>query len=835
MRNFSLSVAAAAALLLSVSTGASPTRLDSSRESFLPPAAPHAGWQSAAVTDHPRFAASSWLQEAAGPPPPQGPHPKRPPIPTPRRRQPVEQGNQGGGSQPSPSSSRVNGPQQETQQQQTGENAGGNQQQEANQQQEGSQQQEEGGGAPPEPQGYNAPSSVRSHQPLRQQPPHPHMEELSEEGGHFQQQPEGNQGDGQPSPPPSPYPDPSSPPSPASEESKEEDPEDDEERRLYAEASKRPEDMARYFSNVETKQTFDKLSISLNFEIDIDRYVNSEDGKKLLNCIKLGPHPPDKWIVAAVCNSLEKKARDACVGHAVPIAHTLKAIKRVCTTGLFTDCLKLMSFPLTHPFFTVFDERSGFGLVTFNNEWNRLFHQGPKSDRTLTDFDKLYAGEAVSVFYGSVLNESERLRAKEKRRAESRFSSRKTKEEAVRAYATRGLLALAQPPQLEDLLIRVLIDWLSFESCDNSSKSFFTDEEGKNHQVSNEELRFRALAYAIGRAVRASSSGSDRVAAHNFALLSLYLGSFPRFEAIGSVIKGHLTNIPSFQDHVPNAVREALLDWIQQKTATVAYAYLKTRNRKDGSFMRFLKNNRLLRRALISYASVVLKMGMPFLRDTLKRARKNMQASQPLRILPEFYYTVSDLLWIEEVRVRARELIFTGDPGGADVTAKLAADMLKDTLETDIKKELKMQKKREKEQKKKKKEDKKQEQQQEGAGPRRTPKWMFWRKPDKKGGGRGGGGVGLLELHHSRYQLTASRSAVGLKRHSPWALVAAKSTPTVFIQSRITFPPRTRGVIAIVVGVLGYIAFGLAVALGAPWAALAFLVIVAIIEFSLFR
>ncbi|KAL8434831.1 hypothetical protein ACSSS7_002868 [Eimeria intestinalis] len=338
------------------------------------------------------------------------------------------------------------------------------------------------------------------------------------------------------------------------------------------------------------------------------------------------------------------------------------------------------------------------GMKAYGNDWLRALHAGKKGDKGVPEFDRLfYLGEATSLYYGSVLDEKESLRSNLKKKSESRFRRKRTKQAAVRQYAMTGLAAIAAPPQLDEVVIKALLEQLDFEECREISKISIYDANGKSRKVDVDDMRHRALSKLLGQTVRAATTSQDPVSAHNDEVLEHYVGSFGEYGAVASVLQQQTTVIPGRRPASPE-IKERLVQYLQETTESVIYAW---------------------------YMSFMLKLGSRF----LKRAARGFTGGSTdpnSSILPPIPVSPDAIAWIEGVKVLARQTLFTGDPGAAKFDSALCREVMRHTLGSTTNKEEKALKKAQE------KMDKEAEKQQKKEGGKKSPFSGLFRK--KKGG-----------------------------------------------------------------------------------------------------
>ncbi|KAL8453977.1 hypothetical protein Emed_000591 [Eimeria media] len=490
-----------------------------------------------------------------------------------------------------------------------------------------------------------------------------------------------------------------------------------------------PKELVAFFNNARKEESEQRVNESLSLEEKIEDYLRTPDGDELLSCIKLKPTSPTRFKIASYCDVFEKRSRDACIGQAMAALGVLKDLGEKCHERRLFDCLKEVVLPLSHPLFTVFDETSQFGITSYANEWFRAFYSGKKNDKAVPDFDRIFnLGEASNLFYGSVLDERDGLRSTLKKKSESKFSRKRVKEAAVRQYAMSGLVAIAAPPHLDDVMIKAIIDQLDFEDCAAISKVSIKDGKGKTKKIDVKDLRYRALAKALSQAIRAPPNAQDPVSSHNRQVLVNYVGSFDQYGAAAKLIQHQTAAIPVRHDAPPEII-EGLVRYLQEKTEAVIYGCLKLGETTQGGLVRFVKKNKLLRSAIIGYMSLLLKLGIGPLRKAA-REFKGSFTDPSISLLPPIPVSADALSWVEGARVQARQTLFMRDAKAAKFDSALCIEVMRHSLGSVTAKE---QKALDKAQKKMDKEEKKKQKKSGGKGG-----GFFSRFRRKRGGGDGG-------------------------------------------------------------------------------------------------
>ncbi|KAL8455936.1 hypothetical protein Emag_000179 [Eimeria magna] len=372
-----------------------------------------------------------------------------------------------------------------------------------------------------------------------------------------------------------------------------------------------------------------------------------------------------------------------------------------------------------------------FGLRAFANEWFRAFYTGKKDDKVVPDFDRIFnLGEASSLYYGSVLDERDDLRSKLKKRSESKFGRKRAKEAAVRQYAMTGLVAIAEPPHLDDVMIKAILDQFDFDDCASITKVSIQDGKGKTKKIDVADLRHRALAKMLSLTIRAAPNPQDVVSAHNHEVLVNYVGSFDQYGAVSKLIQQQTTAIPG-RHPAPQDIVEGLVQYLQERTETTIYACLRLRELKQGGFTKFVKKNKLLRSAVIGYMSLLLKLGTGFMRRAA-REFKGVFADPNISFLPPIPVSADAIAWLEGARVQARQTLFTRDAKAARFDSSLCIEVMRHTLGSVTSKEQKAMDKAQK------KMDKNEKKQMKSGGKKSFFSKVFKRK--KGGGGNEGGG-----------------------------------------------------------------------------------------------
>ncbi|KAL8272604.1 hypothetical protein Esti_003493 [Eimeria stiedai] len=498
-----------------------------------------------------------------------------------------------------------------------------------------------------------------------------------------------------------------------------------------------PEGLVLFFNNARKGESEERIEGSMLFEEGVESFIRS-DGHELLECIKVKSTTPSRFALSADCDVFEKRARDACVGQAMAALGVISNLTDKCHGKRFPDCLQQVTLPLVHPLFSDFDETSGFGLGSVANEAFRIFYPGKRNDKTVEDFDRLISwGKPSSLYYGTVLDVVQGLRSKLKKTSQGWFSRKRAKAAAVRKYAMTGLLAVAKPPHLDDVVIKAVLDMLNFEDCSTGDDVSIKDKRGRTKKVDVVDLRHRALAKALGSAVRAPPDPRDAVSAYNKELIGYYMGSYEQLQAISKLIQFQATTVPGRRP-APPGMHERLLQYLQERTEVTIYACktdshslvtfsslfsltllecmsirmsvctdaplgLKLREVRHGAFVKFVKKNKLLRSALIGYMSLLLKLGSRFLRRAARDLKggfddPNASILPPIPVLAEVW------AWLEGVRVLARHALFLGDPGSAKFDSQLCVEVVKHALGSVTRKEekalAKAQKKMDKEEEK---------------------------------------------------------------------------------------------------------------------------------------
>lgn len=131
------------------------------------------------------------------------------------------------------------------------------------------------------------------------------------------------------------------------------------------------------------------------------------------------------------------------------------------------------------------------------------------------------------------------------------------------------LVALAQAPELDPVIIKEFYNSLNFDQCNDDIELQLTDKYGKKHKTSLKELRQRALASLIAKAIRISPNLSDGVLSNNYQTLRLYLSSFDTLEILAQNIQGEDMPLPQSGSPPSPELMGILQDFIQERAEAV--------------------------------------------------------------------------------------------------------------------------------------------------------------------------------------------------------------------------------------------------------------------------
>ncbi|KAL8439982.1 hypothetical protein Efla_004770 [Eimeria flavescens] len=317
-----------------------------------------------------------------------------------------------------------------------------------------------------------------------------------------------------------------------------------------------------------------------------------------------------------------------------------------------------------------------------------------------------------------------KLHEKHKKKAKGLFRSKKKKEKSTTDFFSTALLALAQPPHVDSVFIRVFIDSLNFATCSDAYNVEFISSKGRHVSMTAREIRERVLIERIRRSLRMSVDSSHPLARYNYQLQEMFLLSIPRLEALARQMQGLAGGeVLERIGEVDPRNMDKLLVLEREELTSSALAYVSKRDKPISGFKRFLSKFKLARTVYIGFLRFVVRLSLPFMRKTQekgkKRAARVLSQQKEQHILPRIQLVPGAVAWVEYVKVYARELVFTEHKGTAELEAGLVSAVLKTSLSRQKKKEEKEAKKRKKKEKKEqkkaeKKQKKKQHQQQKG-------------------------------------------------------------------------------------------------------------------------
>lgn len=138
------------------------------------------------------------------------------------------------------------------------------------------------------------------------------------------------------------------------------------------------------------------------------------------------------------------------------------------------------------------------------------------------------------------------------------------------SYGMHALAALVQTPEVDPVLIKTVVEFLDFSTCNPGTRFIFEGASGSKHTVSASDVRRRLLARALSRAVRASPTSSIAVERYNYYTLKTYFQSFVQFENAARHLREHLLVEPKTEPEPSMDAMDDVLKFLQQRVEALA-------------------------------------------------------------------------------------------------------------------------------------------------------------------------------------------------------------------------------------------------------------------------
>ncbi|KAL8453978.1 hypothetical protein Emed_000592 [Eimeria media] len=541
----------------------------------------------------------------------------------------------------------------------------------------------------------------------------------------------------------------------------------------------------------------ENINADVEYQEAIESYLNSEDGLKLLDCIRVKTSEERKQVIEDICNGMKGKLLSACLTLRTSARMFSHGIEQNCKKKPMSQCLtKNVVLPVVQPLFTEINLENMYGMTATPFDFTRLSDIGRGKDFKVEGFDGLYIAEHTATFYGAVLDRREILKRKQQSRSTRFFSRRKTKTQAIRDYGMSAVVALARPPHVDPVMVKALMETLDLEGCPPDTTMEFHDLFGEKREVSTRALRKRLLAKRIGLTVQTHSTDHHPIADYNQKILNLYLQAFPQFEALALRAQGQPVALPQGAPEPPEERRNLLLRAIQQSTEARAFQYLEYDRKPPSRLATFFLGNKALRKTLSRWLQLLVTLGMPILRPEKTQAAEDAQGivqGRYAQVYPQLFLNVNATAWVEYAAAFSVGSVFLNHPELADLQAQLVADNLKTVMMKHLRSE-----RREAE---RVFEQKKEEAHKEAKLLKRQTKKAAKEKKRaaKKGGSDGAGASALVQLHAASSQTIKPHQMLQTGRFHAASFLMSKRRRNAKIISALGL------IIALVAHIVGFV------------------------------
>ncbi|KAL8455935.1 hypothetical protein Emag_000178 [Eimeria magna] len=426
------------------------------------------------------------------------------------------------------------------------------------------------------------------------------------------------------------------------------------------------------------------IDADVEFQETIEAYLNSEDGLKLLDCIRVKPSQERKEVIEDICRGMKGKLLSACLTLRTSARMLSHGLEQNCRKKQMSQCLtKNIVLPVVQPLFTEINLENMYGMTATEFDFTRLNDIGRGKDFKVEGFDGFYIAEHTATYYGAVLDRREILKKKQQSKSSRFFSRKKTKSQAVKDYGMAAIVALARPPHVDPVMVKALMETLDLDGCPPDTTMEIYDVFGEKRQVSTSALRKRLLAKRIGLTVQDHSTDHHPIADYNHRVLSLYLRAFPIFEALALRAHGQPVPLPPAAPEPSPERRNALLRAIQQTAEAHSFQYLEYDRNPPSRLGTFFLGNKALRKALSRWLQLLVRLGMPVVRADKSQPTGDAQGIVRGRffdVYPQLFLNVNATAWVEYAVAFSMGSVFLNHPELADLQAQLVADNLKTVM-----------------------------------------------------------------------------------------------------------------------------------------------------------
>ncbi|KAL8434832.1 hypothetical protein ACSSS7_002869 [Eimeria intestinalis] len=432
---------------------------------------------------------------------------------------------------------------------------------------------------------------------------------------------------------------------------------------------------ANSLTKAEKSAESDDINADVEFQAAMEAYLNSEDGLKLLDCIKVKPSQERKEVIETICAGMKGKLLSACL--------SLRTSARMLSHGIEQNCKKKSMSRERKITLNAFMPTYMYGMTATPFDFTRLSDIGKGKDLKVEGFDGFYIGEDISTYYGVVLDRREMFKNKQKRRSTRFFSRKKTKAQAIKDYGMAAVVALARAPHVDAVFVKAIMETLDLDGCPPDTTMEIHDLFGEKHEVSTSGLRKRLLAKRIGLTVQDHSPDHHPIADYNRKVFDLYLQAFPVFEALALRAQGQPVSLPPTAPEPTPQRRGALLRAIQQAVEAHAFQYLQYDRSPPSRLATFFLGNKAVRKAMSRWMQLLVKLGLPVVRAEKAQASEGAQGivrGRADEIYPQLFLNVNATAWVEYAVAFATSSVFLHQPAIAELQAQLVSDNLKTAM-----------------------------------------------------------------------------------------------------------------------------------------------------------